>query len=152
MAEEVSGVHSIGSGVYPKAQVLNRGIAKLIDLFIVAAASQMIGPVGFLAGLAYILISDGFAGGRSIGKRLIGLQTVFPGRHEAAGFRDSIIRNLPFAVAQLAFAIPYVGWLVSVVIIGFEAVLILGNEQGRRLGDEVAGTQILDAGRLALPD
>ena len=152
MAEEVSGVHSIGSGVYPKAQVLNRGIAKLIDLFIVAAASQMIGPVGFLAGLAYILISDGFAGGRSIGKRLIGLQTVFPGRREAAGFRDSIIRNLPFAVAQLAFAIPYVGWLVSVVIIGFEAVLILGNEQGRRLGDEVAGTQILDAGRLALPD
>ena len=152
MAEEVSGVHSIGSGVYPKAQVLNRGIAKLIDLFIVAAASQMIGPLGFLAGLAYILISDGFAGGRSIGKRLIGLQTVFPGRREAAGFRDSIIRNLPFAVAQLAFAIPYVGWLVSVVIIGFEAVLILGNEQGRRLGDEVAGTQILDAGRLALPD
>lgn len=152
MAEEVSGVHSIGSGVYPKAQVLNRGIAKLIDLFIVAAASQMIGPVGFLAGLAYILISDGFAGGRSIGKRLIGLQTVFPGRREAAGFRDSIIRNVPFAVAQLAFAIPYVGWLVSVVIIGFEAVLILGNEQGRRLGDEVAGTQILDAGRLALPD
>jgi hypothetical protein len=152
LAEEVSGVHSIGSGVYPKAQVLNRGIAKLIDLFIVAAASQMIGPVGFLAGLAYILICDGFAGGRSIGKRLIGLQTVFPGRREAAGFRDSIIRNLPFAVAQLAFVIPYVGWLVSVVIIGFEAVLILGNEQGRRLGDEVAGTQILDAGRLALPD
>jgi hypothetical protein len=152
LAEEVSGAHSIDSGVYPKAQVLNRGIAKLIDLFIVAAASQMIGPVGFLAGLAYILISDGFAGGRSIGKRLIGLQTVFPGRREAAGFRDSIIRNLPFAVAQLAFAIPYVGWLVSVVIIGFEAVLILGNEQGRRLGDEVAGTQILDAGRLALPD
>lgn len=27
-----------------------------------------------------------------------------------------------------------------------------GNEQGRRLGDEVAGTQVLDAGRLALPD
>lgn len=152
MAEEVSGVHSIDSGVYPKAQVLNRGIAKLIDLFIVAAASQIIGPVGFLAGLAYILVSDGFAGGRSIGKRLIGLQTVFPGRREAAGFRESIIRNLPFAVAQVAFAIPYVGWLVSVVIIGFEAVLILGNEQGRRLGDEVAGTQILDAGRLALPD
>jgi hypothetical protein len=45
-----------------------------------------------------------------------------------------------------------VGWLVSVAIIVFEAVLIIGNEQGRRLGDEVAGTQVLDAGRLALPD
>ncbi|MCX5721431.1 MAG: RDD family protein [Nitrospirae bacterium] len=152
MAEEVSGVHSIGAGIYPKAQVLNRGIAKLIDLFIVAAAGQVIVPVGFLAGLAYILIADGFAGGRSIGKRLIGLQTVLPGRHEAAGFRESIIRNMPFAVAQLAFAVPYVGWIVSVAIIAFEAILILGNEQGRRLGDEVAGTQVLDVGRLALPD
>jgi len=152
LAEEVSGTHLVGAGIYPKAQVLNRGIAKLIDLFIVVAASQMILPVGFLGGLAYILVADGFAGGRSIGKRLIGLQTVRPERRVAAGFRESIIRNLPFAVAQLAFAIPYVGWLVSVAIIVFEAVLILGNEQGRRLGDEVAGTQVLDAGRLALPD
>ena len=152
MTEEVRGVHSIGAEIYPKAQVLNRGIAKLIDLFIVAAASQMPVPVGFLGGLAYILIADGFAGGRSIGKRLIGLQTVLPDRREAAGFRESIIRNLPFAVAHAAFAVPYVGWLVSAAIIAFEAVLILGNDQGRRLGDEVAGTQVLDAGRLASPD
>jgi len=152
LAEEVSGVHSIGAGIYPKAQVLNRGIAKLIDLLIVAAAAQMFMPVGFLGGLAYILIADGFAGGRSIGKRLIGLQTVHPDRREAAGFRESIIRNLPLAVAQAAFAVPYVGWLVSVAIIAFEAVLIIGNEQGRRLGDEVAGTQVLDIGRLASPD
>ncbi|MDO8355225.1 MAG: RDD family protein [Nitrospirota bacterium] len=152
MAEEVRGGHSVGAGIYPKAQVLNRCIAKLIDVFIVAAADQMIVPVGFLAGLAYILIADGFAGGRSIGKRLIGLQTVLPDRREAAGFRESIIRNLPFAVAQLAFAVPYVGWIVSVAIMALEGVLIIGNEQGRRLGDEIAGTQVLDAGRLALPD
>jgi len=152
LPEEVRGVHSISSEVYPKAQILNRGIAKLIDLFIVAAAGQMLVPVGFLGGLAYILIADGFSGGRSIGKRLIGLQTVLPGQREAAGFRESIIRNLPFAVAQVAFAVPYVGWLVSVAIIAFEAVLILGNEQGRRFGDEVAGTQGLDVGRLASPD
>ncbi|MEQ1792495.1 MAG: RDD family protein [Nitrospiraceae bacterium] len=152
MAEEVRGGHSTGAGIYPKAQVLNRGIAKLIDIFIVAAADQMIVPVGFLGGLAYILIADGFAGGRSIGKRLIGLQTVLPDRRESAGFRESIIRNLPFAVAQLAFAVPYVGWIVSVAIMALEGVLIIGNEQGRRLGDEIAGTQVLDAGRLALPD
>jgi uncharacterized RDD family membrane protein YckC len=152
LAEEVRGVHSIGAGVYPKAQVLNRGIAKLIDLLIVAAAGQMFMPVGFLGGLAYILIADGFGGGRSIGKRLLGLQTVLPDRREAAGFRESIIRNLPFAVAQAAFVVPYVGWIVSAAIIAFEAVLIIGNEQGRRLGDEVAGTQVLDIGRLASPD
>jgi hypothetical protein len=152
LTEEVRGVQSISAGVYPKAQMLNRGIARLIDLFIVAAAGQMLVPVGFLGGLAYILIADGFSGGRSIGKRLIGLQTVLPGQREAAGFRESIIRNLPFAVAQVAFAIPYVGWLISIAIIAFEAVLIVGNEQGRRFGDEVAGTQVLDVGRLVSPD
>jgi uncharacterized RDD family membrane protein YckC len=132
--------------------MLNRGIARLIDLFIVAAAGQMLVPVGFLGGLAYILIADGFSGGRSIGKRLIGLQTVLPAQREAAGFRESIIRNLPFAVAHVAFAVPYVGWLISIAIIAFEAVLIVGNEQGRRFGDEVAGTQVLDVGRLVSPD
>ncbi|MEO8046972.1 MAG: RDD family protein [Nitrospirota bacterium] len=152
MTEEVRGVQSISAGVYPKAQMLNRGIARLIDLFIVAAAGQMLVPVGFFGGLAYILIADGFSGGRSIGKRLIGLQTVLPDQREAAGFRESIIRNLPFAVAQVAFAIPYVGWLISIAIIAFEAVLIVGNEQGRRFGDEVAGTQVLDVGRLLSPD
>ena len=152
MTEEVRGVQLISAGVYPKAQILNRGIARLIDLYIVAAAAQMLVPVGFLGGLAYILIADGFSGGRSIGKRLIGLQTVLPGQREAAGFRESIIRNIPFAVAQVAFAVPYVGWLISVAIIAFEAILILGNEQGRRFGDEVAGTQVLDVGRLVSPD
>ena len=152
MTEEVRGVQSISAGVYPKAQMLNRGIARLIDLFIVAAAGQMLVPVGFLGGLAYILIADGFSGGRSIGKRLIGLQTVLPGQRETAGFRESIIRNLPFAVAHVAFAVPYVGWLISIAIIAFEAVLIVGNEQGRRFGDEVAGTQVLDVGRLVSPD
>jgi uncharacterized RDD family membrane protein YckC len=151
LAEHV-GVHPLGTGIYPKAQVLNRFIAKLIDLFLAAAAAEIIAPVGFLAGVAYLFVADGFAGGRSIGKRLIGLQTVLPSTREPAGFRESIIRNIPFAVAQLLFAVPYIGWLGSAAIVMFEAILIIGNEQGRRLGDELAGTQVLDAGRLAVPD
>ncbi|HEY5627117.1 MAG TPA: RDD family protein [Nitrospira sp.] len=149
---EQAGVHPLAVGVYPKAQVLNRFIAKLIDLFLAAAAAEVIAPVGFLAGLAYLLVADGFAGGRSIGKRLIGLQTIIPDTREQAGFRESIIRNIPFAVAHIAFVVPYIGWLAAVAVVGFEAVLIIGNEQGRRLGDELAGTQVLDVGRLAMPE
>jgi uncharacterized RDD family membrane protein YckC len=137
---------------YPKAHVLNRFIAKLIDLFIVFAAGEIASPVGFLFGLAYILTADGFAGGKSIGKRVVGLQTMRVDSRDAAGFRESIIRNLPLACAQIAFAIPWVGWLVSLAIVTFEGLLIIGNEQGRRLGDEVAGTHVLDAGQLAVPD
>lgn len=142
----------IEGAVYPKAYVLNRFIAKLIDVFIVVAADEVAPPVGFLSGLAYILIADGFAGGRSIGKRLVGLQTMRLDVRETAGFRESIIRNLPFGVAQLLFAVPYVGWIGSVAVLAFESVLIVGNEHGRRLGDEVARTQVLDAGQLAVPD
>jgi uncharacterized RDD family membrane protein YckC len=138
--------------VYQKAHVLNRFIAKLIDLFIVIAADQIAPPVGFLSGLAYILIADGFAGGRSIGKRLVGLQTLRVAVREPAGFRESIIRNLPLGAAQIAFAVPYIGWVASAAILAFEGLLIVGNEQGLRLGDEVAGTQVLDAGQLAVPD
>ena len=152
MAEEVWGASPLQNGVYPKAHVLNRFIAKAIDGMLIAAASQVIEPVGWIAGLAYALIADGFPGGQSVGKRLIGLQTVVPRTREFSGFRDSIVRNLPLAFAYLLFPIPYVGWLLAGAVVIFEALLLIGNEQGVRLGDEIAGTQVLDSGQLDFPD
>lgn len=152
MAEEGSGTSPLGGGVYPKAHVLNRFIAKFVDAIIVASASKLVPPVGWLAGLAYVLIADGFSGGRSIGKRLIGLQTVLTSTRNVSGFKESIIRNLPLALAYLLFPLPYIGWVLAVAITGFEALLIIGNDQGLRLGDEVAHTQVVDAGLLDLRD
>ncbi|MGH7255417.1 MAG: RDD family protein, partial [Nitrospirales bacterium] len=149
---EGEGADPVQVGVYPKAQILNRFIAKFIDLIVVAAASKVAPPVGWLAGLTYVLIADGFSGGRSLGKRLIGLQTVVPLTREASGFRESIIRNLPLALAYLLFPVPYVGWGLAFAITVFEALLIIGNDQGLRLGDELAHTQVLDAGQLDLRD
>jgi uncharacterized RDD family membrane protein YckC len=152
LAEEAWGSNPLQSGVYPKAHVLNRFIAKAIDGMLVAAASQVIEPVGWISGLAYALIADGFPGGQSVGKRLIGLQTVMPRTKEFAGFRESIIRNLPLAFAYLLVPVPYIGWLLAGAIVVFEALLMIGNEQGARLGDEVAQTQVLDAGQLDVPE
>ncbi len=118
----------------------------------VAAAGQVVPPVGWLAGLAYVLIGDGLTGGQSLGKRLIGLQTVVPRSREVSGFRESIIRNLPLALAYLLFPIPYIGWALATAVVLLEALLIIGNEQGLRLGDEIAHTQVLDAGQLDLRD
>ncbi len=147
------GTGPLGLSVYPKAHVLNRFVAKLIDLIIALAASSLIPNVGMLAGLAYLLIADGFSGGQSIGKRLIGLQTVVLQTRETSGFKESIVRNLPFAVAYLVVPLPfYVGWLVAGAVVAFEALLVIGNEHGLRLGDEVARTQVLDAGLLEAVD
>jgi hypothetical protein len=142
----------LGAGVYPKAHVLNRLIAKFMDFIVIAAADRLVPPVGWLAGLAYVLIADGFSGGRSIGKRLIGLQTAVPRTGEVAGFKESIIRNSPLALAYLLFPLPFIGWALAIAITAFEALLIIGNDQGIRLGDEIAHTQVLEAGQLDLPD
>jgi len=123
-----------------------------VDLIVVAAAGQVVPPVGWLAGLAYVLIGDGLTGGQSLGKRLIGLQTAIPRSREVSGFRESIIRNLPLALAYLLFPIPYIGWALATAVVLLEALLIIGNEQGLRLGDEIAHTQVLDAGQLDLRD
>ena len=152
MAEEVQPQSLLGAAIYPKAHVLNRLIAKGLDLILVAAADRLVPPVGWLAGLAYVLIADGFAGGQSVGKRLIGLQTLLPRSRDVAGFKDSIIRNLPLALAYLLFPLPYVGWFLAAGIVGFEMLLLLGNDQGIRLGDELAHTQVVDGGQLDLRD
>ncbi len=152
MSEEGPGPASFGPAVYPKAQVFNRFIAKFLDILIVAAASEIASPIGWIVGLTYILIADGFSGGRSLGKRLIGLQTVIPQTHEVPGFKESIIRNFPFGLALLLYQVPYVGWLAALAIIMVEALLVIGNDRGLRLGDEIASTQVLDVGQIDLRD
>lgn len=152
MAEEGQGTSPFGLGVYPKAHILNRFIAKFVDFILVAAADRLVPPVGWLAGLGYVLIADGLSGGQSVGKRLIGLQTVIPRTREVAGFKESIVRNVPLALAYLLFPLPYIGWLLAMAITGLEALLIIGNEQGIRLGDEIAHTQVLGAGQLDVRD
>ena len=129
---------------YPKASVLNRFIAKFIDLLIVAAMYEISSRIGFVAGVMYLLIADGFSQGKSLGKWLIGLQTFVPARRSACTFRESIIRNFPLAVGYFLFLIPYMGWVLMGAILVFEGLLMIGNGLGLTIGDELAGTQVLE--------
>src|SRR2546422_9320694 len=103
--------------VFPKATVLNRFIAKTLDLLIVLGIGELAPPYGFWAGLWYLLVADGFSG-QSIGKRVIGLQTWVSELHAGASFKDSILRNIPIAVGYLAWQIPYAGWIGTLAILG----------------------------------
>lgn len=128
----------------PKADVVHRFIARFIDLLIAGGLAQFLFPVGYLAGLTYLLIADGFAGGQSFGKKLIGLQTIVHENHVPATYRESILRNIPCAGAFLCFLIPFIGWVLGAGILIFEGLLIIGNDEGIRLGDEIAQTRVIE--------
>ena len=129
-----------------KADYLPRIVARIIDLLLAAALAQLVVPVGFFAGMVYLLIADGVAQGRSLGKGLIGLRVVTPDT-QPAGLQASMLRNLPIAVGYAMFAVPWIGWLLGGAVMVFEGLLVLGNVRGRRLGDDLADTQVVNAVR-----
>jgi hypothetical protein len=137
-----------------KADFLSRVIAKTIDFIIIVALYEIIPKVGFFAGVTYLLIADGLFQGRSAGKRLIGLRVIVrdrPEGTEACEYKGSIYRNFPFAVGFILYGIlmviPFIGWIIAfVIVVGillFESLVILGSEEGMRLGDELAKTRVI---------
>lgn len=145
----------------PKADVLERFLAKLIDALIVGALFAFPTFVGVLAGLTYILISDGLKDGRSIGKRIIGLKVVFLSAEgeTPCDFKQSIIRNSPFALIIVWYMvvgwIPYLGKILGVAgalaVAGIEMALIYTDERGSRFGDRIANTQVVPEKPVKLP-
>jgi hypothetical protein len=147
-----------GSKETGKAGFLNRIIARAIDFIIVAALYEAIPRVGFFAGLTYLLIADGLFEGRSVGKKLIGLRVIIYNKADtvtACGFKESILRNVPFAAGFVVFGIfnmmPIIGWIFSfitaAVVVIFESLILLGSEKGMRLGDELAKTYVIEEKR-----
>lgn len=128
---------------WPKADVLHRFIAKFVDLLIVAALVRLLPPVGFFAGITYLLVADGLWAGQSIGKRVIGLRAIRWRDGRAASFRESILRNAPLAAGLFGALVPYLGIVLLAVVLLLEALLVIGNERGLRIGDELATTQVV---------
>jgi len=130
--------------------ILNRYIARFIDILIAWAMAHIIPPVGPLAGLLYILIADGFNGGQSPGKRLIGLKVLHRNTMAPISFKESLIRNIPFAIAYFFFIIPFLGWFLFIVvgipILLFECYFVCEAERGMRVGDVMADTVVVEAG------
>jgi len=127
-----------------KAKILNRVIAKSIDFIIIGALLEAIPKIGYFAGVAYLLIADGLFEGRSVGKRLMGLKVVL---YETGGFctlRASIIRNFTFVVGYILMRIPLIGFIFPLVVLFFESMILIGDEKGMRLGDEIARTQVVE--------
>jgi uncharacterized RDD family membrane protein YckC len=127
-----------------KANTLNRSIARFIDILVALLLARLPGYVGVLSGLTYIAIADGLMGGRSLGKKVIGLRAVYRKDGRLADFRASILRNSTMGVLYLVFLVPIAGWVLAGLGLAFELLLIIGSPEGMRLGDEIASTVVID--------
>lgn len=116
--------------------------------------------VGLLLGAAYLLLRDGIPygewGARSLGKRWLGIRPYLP-RGGDLGWAASARRNATVAGAAVVPAVMFlVGGYKLVpfadVILGLalllvvaEAALVAIDPVGRRLGDRLAGTRVVEA-------
>ena len=125
--------------------ILTRTVSKSIDLVLAMAVAEALPKAGWLAGLLYLLICDGLWEGQSVGKKLMGLRVVTAGGG-ICGIRESILRNLIFGTGLVLWKIPYLGWLLLAAVAALEFIVLLGSDDGTRLGDELAKTRVVPAG------
>jgi uncharacterized RDD family membrane protein YckC len=147
-----------------KADLGKRIIAVIIDAIPVILVSFVIGMIPFIGGIigglvaaGWWLVRDGldleFADKRSPGKKIMKLRPVrLDG--QPMTLEVSIKRNLPLAfycVGYLLWIVPVLGHIVSIpiFIIGglvslVEGVLVITDGDGRRWGDKMAGTKVIE--------
>jgi uncharacterized RDD family membrane protein YckC len=132
-----------------------RLLAGLID-FVIGGFLSVVPLLGPLAAAAYWLVRDGleieFMNHRSIGKAIMKIRPVrLDGTY--TNVDDSIRRNWMFAPAAVVPSLFYSGMgiflipsmLIFVMIItGVEIFLIVTDPLGRRLGDRVADTVVVE--------
>lgn len=145
-----------GAVTFAKAPVVRRAAADIIDRLVpLPFIAHFFWPWAIVC-VAYDLLCDGT--GASVGKRLMGLRAVLvSGGPERAGqpctMGRSVLRNVLWSGARLCYT------TVLFAPLGFaydlvEVLLVLCSTNGRRLGDLLAGTQVVAAsgetGREAL--
>jgi uncharacterized RDD family membrane protein YckC len=139
-----------------KADLGKRFIAGVIDA-VIAMIIGLIPIIGGFIGAAYMLFRDGlpytFMDHRSVGKKLMKLRPVTLGGG-AVDISISAQRNWMFALGALIQAliyIPIIGWLLiplvgvaAFIIIIVEIILVIIKEDGRRWGDNLANTKVIE--------
>ncbi len=126
------------------ASLFLRIIAKAIDFLLIVAVLEVIPKAGFYIGIVYLLTGDGFFDRRSIGKKLLGIRVVSLKRDSSSALRDSILRNSTLALGLLLWRIPLIGWLFLTIITVVECIIMIGNSERMRIGDEIAQTVVIE--------
>ncbi|MFA8435412.1 MAG: RDD family protein [Marinifilaceae bacterium] len=96
----------------------------------------------YLLPLLYSLLKDGMKNGQSIGKRILNIKVISLRDNSSCNYGKSAGRN---AMMTLLNLIPLVGWII-------EPILVLSENHGRRLGDKVADTMVVDSISVDSPE
>lgn len=140
-----------------KADLMKRFIAAVID-GVISVIVGFLPVIGGFIGAAYLLLRDGFdlefMDHRSLGKKVMKLR-VQTSDGAPMDFARSAKRNWMFAlggVTQELLFIPIVGWALlpfvalAGLIIGIaECIFALTNDEGRRWGDRLADTKVVES-------
>jgi len=131
--------------IYQKVSPLNRSVAKAIDIIIILIFALILNPIGPVIAIFYSVCADGFEG-KSIGKRLVNLQTINSITRIPAGFKESIIRNIPIGIFIFFASIP-IFWILLIILgiplLLLEVYLFWTLESGNRIGDILADTTVV---------
>ncbi len=148
---------------YPKASLGNRFLASLLDglistglsipaiLFFVAGLDKLKGYDNdaapglffmafffYLIPLCYNFIKDGLGQGQSWGKKALDIMVVNLDNNTPCDKGKSFFRNF---ISILVAIIPFIGWLI-------EPIMVLATDDGRKLGDKAANTQVIDKNKF----
>lgn len=139
----------ISGSPYPKAALLLRLGARLVDVAVAWGLWVVCGAAGYIVALLFLLLADGMLQGQSPGKRIFGVKVIYLPTHSAARHRDSALRNAPLALIILLAMMPEGLGLVAgaaglIAIGGLEGWRVLKDPLGWRLGDMWAQTQVVD--------
>lgn len=165
---------------YEKANIFKRFVAFIIDCILasiipiipcfiidIILAGIIPNTSLYLIAGAYMLLRDGFSPqNRSTGKRVFNLKPIIVETGGNCDFKTSAKRNWPFAIGfflntiamyhyslfeskwKFADSLGYL-WIILIII---EVVLIVTDKKGRRLGDKMAGTQVVELKKLKMKE
>lgn len=145
----------------PKARPVPRLAASGIEFMIYVVALWAVLVLSALTGLvagivlplllcAVVAIRDLRGGMYSLSKRLAGLRLVDAKTGLAASNAQGFARNSYFIVLLLLMALPAVEFFAAVpfkMLVVIDGLLVMVNPAGRRLGDFLAGTQVVSVRR-----
>ncbi len=129
-----------------------RAGAFFID-WVLAMLLSLVPILGWYLGAGYMLFRDGFSTGildrRSFGKKIFRIRPISLSGVPVT-FSVSARRNALFAAPLVLLLLPLIGVFLasisSLVIVVAEAGLALTRSDGRRTGDRLAGTLVVEAG------